>query len=484
MKNLKLILSILFVGLLFTSCSKDEEIPEPIVDPEEPSLEVENFIYAGLNEIYLYKADVMELADDYFASDEERNEYLASFDSPSSLFYDGLTAEQDRFSFLVDNYIELEKLFSGVSTTNGMALGLGTIGESNDVFAYVKYVMPNTSAAEQGIERGDAFMEIDGTQMTVSNYSDLLNRNTYTITLATISNNTISQTDETVTLTQAEYTENPVHIVKVLEIDGKKIGYLMYNSFTADFDDALNMAFAELKAGNVTELVLDLRYNGGGSVESAVDLSSMITGQFEGEVFMTEQWNEKYQTYFENEDPEFLINRFNPEIRTGAKINSLNLSRVYVLTTNRTASASELVINGLNPYIDVVQVGTTTTGKFQASVTLYDSPNFGRENANPNHTYAMQPLVLKSVNSVGVSDYYDGLVPDIEVAENLNNLGVLGDPSEPLLAAAIGDITGNKTKMKRMLTGRDNFRTISTEKIEDITFQKMYINKLPPTLKK
>src|SRR5690606_22500879 len=77
----------------------------------------------------------------------------------------------------------------------------------------------------------------------------------------------------------------------------------------------------------------------------------------------------------------------------------LNLDKVYVLTTNRTASASELIINGLSPYIDVVQIGDRTTGKSQASVTLYDSENFSKQNANPSHKYAIQPLVAVSVNS-------------------------------------------------------------------------------------
>ena len=113
----------------------------------------------------------------------------------------------------------------------------------------------------------------------------------------------------------------------------------------------------------------------------------------------------------------------------------------YILTTGGSASASELVINCLDPYINVVQIGTTTAGKYQASITLYDSENFGREGANPNHTYAMQPLVLKSLNAQGVTDYDNGLSPDITLSEDIGNLGMLGDENEPLLKAAIDDIT-------------------------------------------
>ncbi len=117
-----------------------------------------------------------------------------------------------------------------------------------------------------------------------------------------------------------------------------------------------------------------------------------------------------------------------------------------MLTTNRTASASELIINSLSPYINVVQIGGKTTGKSQASITLYDSPNFSRENANPNHTYAIQPLVAMSINKNDQPVAPTGIESDLEqfrVREIVNNLGVLGDVNEPFLARAIADITGS-----------------------------------------
>src|SRR5690606_3991066 len=205
----------------------------------------------------------------------------------------------------------------------------------------------------------------------------------------------VVSTGEQVTLEKVEYTENPVHIAKTIPTSQGVVGYLMYNSFTRDFDQQLNHTFQYFKNEGISELIIDLRYNGGGSVETAVDLSSMVTGQFNGQVFATEQWNEEYQEYFEENEPERLVNLFNNTIHTGESINSLGLSRVYIITTLRTASASELVINGLTPYIDVVQIGERTTGKFQASVTLYDSDDFGRSGANPGHTYAIQPLIYK-----------------------------------------------------------------------------------------
>ena len=147
----------------------------------------------------------------------------------------------------------------------------------------------------------------------------------------------------------------------------------------------MNAAFAQFQADGVTDLVLDLRYNGGGSVETAIDLTSMITGQFNGEIITKQQWNPEIQAAFEAEEPDALIDRFDNTISDGSLINSLNLSRLFVIGTGSTASASELTIIGLQPYIDVQTVGTTTVGKFQASITLYDSDSFRRNDETLNN---------------------------------------------------------------------------------------------------
>ncbi len=491
MKMKKLIFFLLTTGIIFTSCEKDEEsIAETNLQPSgekdissEMNIEVEQFVYKGMNDLYLYKAAVPQLADDYFSGETEKDQYLSGFASPEALFEE-LTWSEDRFSFITDDYVALEERFKGInSSIAGMEFGLGSISNTNNLFGFLQYVLPNTSADQAGLTRGTVFTEVNGVRLTVENYAELM-QGSFTINIGRIENGSIVLTDETVTLDSSGYTENPVFIAKTLDVDGQKVGYLMYNSFIADFDSELNAAFGDFKAAGVTDLVLDLRYNGGGSVESAVDLATMITGQFEGKVFMKEQWNEKYQKYFEAEDPERLLNRFNPQIRTEEAINSLNLSKVYILTTSGTASASELVINGLDPYIDVVQIGTNTTGKFQASATLYDSPDFGRDGANENHTYAIQPLIFKSTNSVGKTDYVNGLSPDMELAEDLNNLGTLGDPSEPLLNAALNHMQGKaqQTKSQAERKAAEKFQVVGQGDMHQPTFQRMYVDKLPPVL--
>jgi len=157
------------------------------------------------------------------------------------------------------------------------------------------------------------------------------------------------------------------------------------------------------------------------------------------------------------------------------------LTKIYIITTDGTASASELVINGLAPYISVVQVGETTVGKNVGSVTLYDSPSFGKTNRNPNHKYAMQPLVLKIVNSVDFGEYTDGLPPTYEQLEYINNMGVLGDPSEPLLNLTISKITGSTAK-KIQQDRTQTLRTFTDVKAMNGIRNQMYTEKAPEGL--
>lgn len=443
MKKLFLKLSLALLSILFVGCFEDiDDNPASVRD-------LNDFVWRGLNYYYLYKYNVDDLHNDRFNNEGEYNAFLNNFNSPEALFnhlrYEPETI--DKFSWITSDYIALEAFLNGTTKNNGMDFGLVERQTgSSEVFGYVGYVLPNTNAASQGVQRGNIFYAVNGTPLNLNNYQSLLSSDTYTINLGTYDDNgtpepnddTITPNGQSITLTKSPYTENPIFKRDVFNVAGRNIGYLVYNGFTRDFDSQLNDTFGYFLGNNVQDLVLDLRYNPGGSVNTAILLSSMIAGR-NGEIFSTEEWNSDIQIQL---SPESTTNRFTNN-DDGAPLNILNLNRVYVLTTKRSASASELVINCLRPYMNVVQIGTSTTGKYQASITLYDSPNFKRNGANPSHLYAMQPLVLKSLNVAGVTDYFNGLAPDILVSENYSNMGVLGDVNELLLSVALQHIEDN-----------------------------------------
>jgi hypothetical protein len=438
----------LFIGLLLaftlSSCTdNDDDINTGII--------VQDFMWKAMNTYYFWQQDVPNLSDTQFATDQEYETFLVSASSPDDFFDSKLRFREDRFSFYSEDFKKLVDNLSGVSKSNGLEFGLVN-SASRGLFGIVRYIIPNSDAAMKNIIRGEVFNGVNGQTLTISNYEALLfgDDDTYTLNMADITTSTITRNGKEVSLTKQEgLSENPVHLTKVIALNGKKIGYLMYNGFTKEYDEDLNNAFGQLKAENITDLVLDFRYNGGGSVNSARLLSSMIYGTDENKLFIRQRWNNKLQPQFSKSD---LEDYFASKTNSGTAINSLNLSKVYILVSSRSASASELVINGLNPYINVVLIGTTTRGKNEFSITLVDDPKRpnspyvytkSRErNINPFNSWAIQPIVGRNENAAGFSDYTAGFTPEIILSEDATNYGILGDVNEPLFARAIQAITG------------------------------------------
>lgn len=444
---LTLILATIFV----TSCFEDgDDIPVTTRD-------INDFVWSGMNEKYLYKDNISDLSDNRFSGNAEYSSYLNDFDSPFELF-ESLIYERetvDRFSWIVDNYLALEQLFTGNTVTNAMEYSIyDSPNSTTDAYGVIRLVLPNGPADNNNLKRGDVFYAVDGVGITNDNYRTLLSQDTYTLNLGfyndkgTIetTDDSIDPTGENITLTKTLYTEDPIFKTEIFNIGGENVGYLMYNGFTAGSETELNAVFSDFKSNNIQHLVLDLRYNPGGSVNVERFLASMVTGQYTGELFQKLIYNSTSQG--DNIDYNFAN-----KLDDGASINSLGLDKLYVLATGRSASASEGLINGLEPYLDnIIQIGTTTVGKTQASITLYDSPNFGRTGANSNHTYAMQPLVAIGVNKNNVSVPGTGLPPSFnyEYIENPFNFGVLGDVDEPMLALALADIENSTGKVSEI----------------------------------
>lgn len=462
---IKISLALLFtIGIV--GCAND-------YDDNPRSASVNDFIWKGLNQYYFWLEESPDLVDSRFSSNSEYLNFIDAFTTEDLFEHLVVDRTIDRFSVLFSDYTLLEQALTGNTDSNGLDYELRYVnGSSTELFGWVRYIMPNSDASTKNIQRGDVFYAVNGTSLTVDNYKSLLGQNSYTLNLADLNAGVVTPNDESVALTKTAYSENPVLIRKVFPEGSKNIGYLLYNGFYSSYETELNQAFAYFQSQNVTHLILDLRYNSGGSVNTATRLASMITGQFNGQVFAKQQWNYKIEDYYSS-SPESLLNRFTSSIGNGGAINSLNLDKVYVLTSNRTASASELVINGLEPYIDVIQIGDATVGKNVGSITLYDSPTFQKQNVNPSHKYAMQPIVLKIANANDFSDYVNGLNPDVSQVEDIENLGVLGETSDPLLNTALNYVIINGRFSIQQ--PRFNYAKLEEKTLHQLLDEEMYI---------
>ena len=420
----------------------------------EKYFRIHEFIWTALNDYYLWQEEVPSLTDEIKPIGSARyRELIKPYPEPES-FFESLKYEQDKYSLIRSNYEDIENSIKGIDANNGLKFILSRYGSGENILGVVTHILAESDAATKDIKRGDIFTSVDGQNLNLNNYRELLfgdNLN-YTLNMADLNNNLLSPNGKNVSLTKTEnFQSNPIQISKIINSGTSKIGYLMYNQFAEGFDDDLNNVFSSFKAEQINDLILDLRYNGGGLVRSAVNLAGMITGQFNGEVFAKYLWNKKLMTYFNSDLERFssqLEINFSESLADGTPINSLNLSRVYIITSGRSASSSELVINGLSPYINVIQVGDNTYGKnVGGPAALYDYiDNDGTK--HPNHTYAIYCMTFYSANSNDFYDYADGLAPqeELKLKEDLANMGTLGENSDPLLALTIQHINQESSR--------------------------------------
>lgn len=496
--------------VLTAACSKEDQDDRQIAvvanqEVTEAS-EINDFIWEGLNEYYYWQQEIPSLADTQLDNVTEYINLLNTEDDPSDFFY-SLMHQDDRnrfsnnpFSWIDEDYEDLDDQLSGISASDGMKYSLH-LRLNNGVIGAVTYVLPGSDAAEKGIVRGDLFNTINGQEMNNDNYNNLLNTTGMRYTLGLINydpaTDIVTPRNQTITLEKEEnFQEVPIHINTVIRHNGRRIGYLMLNRFLSmidndddgiadrNFNQEMIDAFAQIATENIDEMILDLRYNGGGSILNGLYLASLLTGQHTGEIFIKQLWNDKINNFIErinNDDDASNDIDFNQYFTNqgpdGNTFTGLNLNRIYILTSKRTASASEMIINGLSPYMgedNVIIIGEATYGKNVGSITLKDyidveSP---RDSLNPRHRYAMQPIVLKVANVNNEADYVDGIQPDVLFEENFTSYGTLGDPNEPLLAAALDHISGT--------TSERNFSTQPTLKFivspQDIGQQRMILD--------
>ena len=252
MKN-KIYFLLLLITLSNCSKDRDDDIVELTGD-----YEISDFVWKGLNEFYYWQESVTMLAD---TIDDNKNTYtkFISENPDPEPFFQSLLSTKDRFSIIVDDYIQLQNTLQGIVASNGMEFGLSLqCSDCEEIFGYVKYTHPNSDAFNKNIKRGDLFTHVNGIQLNTNNYRDLLYSDVliYEISLSEYVNESFNLTGDIIELVKEEnFQKNPIHVNKIINYESNSIGYLMYNQFLSDYNDELNEAFNNWWADYIQELV-------------------------------------------------------------------------------------------------------------------------------------------------------------------------------------------------------------------------------------
>lgn len=502
--NLFFILLILLVPLTIVSCEKDKT-----VSIEEENQYVNNWIHKQMS-IYYYWNDKLPSNSNYALKPDK------FFDSLLNHYDKNRNPEGDRFSQIKESYIELLKMLGGISSDEiGFEYIPVNISPNNATtkryILLVLYPKPGTDAFDKGVKRGRLVVKIDNKEITEKNFKNLIGgAGNKTLTLADWIYNSESKKhklkvdDNPVTIRMhKDFAENPIYMDSVYAIKNHKIGYLVYNFFARDkgnnsyaYDKELMQTLEKFKSKGVNEFVLDLRYNSGGAVSSAIALASgLVENRSTDKLFASAEYNdlvhrELKKEYGDGYNKDYFIDKIvdvkydkngNEISRTPiAAIPSLNLPRLYVLVSRFTASASELIINGLKPYMDIVLIGEKTVGKNVGSISIY-------EKNDPKNKWGMQPIIVKYFNSAKKSDFTAGFAPNYALNE-FENLQLLefGNKEELFLNKALSVITGSSpvhSSSMRLTKGTgfnlgvmENSASIKTREIDDDIRQKAIRN--------
>src|SRR5512138_289413 len=400
-----------------------------------------NFLRSWTNETYLWYDEVPDLNPASYETLEYFDLLRTNARTPSGAF-------KDQFHFTYDSYEWYQLSQAGVVFGYGAQwIVLRGTPPRRIVVAYTE---PGSPAANAGIERGDEVVSIDG--------ADAVNGNTQAVvgilnealwpsdqTSRTFRMRKVSGSEIDATMTPDDIETTPVQNVGVIDQGTDPVGYLVFNDHIATAESHLVAAIQTLSTANINDLVIDLRYNGGGYLDIAAELAYMIAGpsRTSGEVFERLEFNDKHPTTNPITGQPIVPTPFHStpqgfSLAPGQTLPTLNLNRVYLITSGSTCSASEAIINGLKGVdVEVYQIGTRTCGK---PYGFYARDNCGT-------TYFT--IQFQGKNAKDFGDYSDGFVaandpfttddnarsPGCQVADDFSR--PLGDPTEARLAAAL-----------------------------------------------
>ena len=450
-------------GLVSCSDSGDDPIKE--IPPQEEVEEVdESYFYANffgyqmMNDAYLWKQDVAQALSKW-------GMYVDPIAETNAVRYkDASGNDIDKWTMMTDDYDSM------VGGTDGVSYG--TYGcnykfylkeqGKDDVVAFVTFTYPDSPAEKAGLKRGDVVLEIDGKPMNQSNYTDLYYSSSLTLGVGKyLGNGAYSSVQSTCSMNAVSMYEDPVVLAKTFDCGGKKVGYLLYTSFTFESSLGLINVCKQFKQEGISELILDLRYNGGGYVFTENVFASMLAPAdvvASGSVLSTEVYNDEYMAYFKEQN-EDLSTYFTTQFKQAHndKMYNLNtadanlgLTKIYALVASGTASASESILVCLMPYMDIEVIGEQTHGKYCSGI-MQEGKAWYQKNAN---AISKIPELVDWKQHIGgwgiylmISMYADkdgnnpcmpnGLTPDVKATDLFEEPYPLGDEREALLNIAL-----------------------------------------------
>ena len=357
--------------------------------------------------------------------------------------------EVDRWTVLTDDLKSFQNSVQGLGLTYGYDLQAGRISNKpGEYFLIVSYVSNGGPAQKAGLKRGDVIISLDGKAITMDNIYDAFNSRSIDLGITGLEGDHISGDVRNVSLIAVDMYEDPILVAKTFDVNGKKVGYLAYTGFDLKSSKALPDVFRNFKSMNIDELIIDLRYNGGGYAFTENVLASMIAPSanvLAGDIFQTEVYNsilaeawkkqgEDTNTYFST-----VHEISSQKLKIDVSDANLGISKVYAIVTGGTASASEGLIVGLKPYMDVVLVGRQTYGKYCAGIMLAPGDFYNsRYDYSLIKDWGMYVMISKFADRDGRNESIpDGIPVDVEVDDNPFDGYQLGDENETMLRAAL-----------------------------------------------
>lgn len=444
------LIPLLWSALFLTSCSREEPDQSARNDTEKLTKHYVNmFAFNMMSTYYLWNQEISAAL----------KTWPADADPVAKVrevrYKDIKGTDIDRWTQAFDDYSTFVNDINGISSTYGADFVLYYTDSSRQkVCAVITYVYKDSPADKAGLKRGDAIFAVNGKVMTTSDYAGILGRDYYGSSSVTVT----LRDGSTVSMNSVTMYEDPVLQYSIFDCAGKKVGYLVYTSFTRDSCLRLLEACRYFKDEGIKELILDLRYNGGGQTTVEAALASMLAPEANvkaGDIYEIDIYNKELTemmgdgtTRFKTD---FKLSAGGDEVSFSTDGLNLGLSRLYALTGPGTASASESLITGLRPYYNenLEIIGAQTYGKYCAGI-IYPASSWFRDVKDQltaeeyadglkyGKDWGIYVMISRFADKYGTTPCMpDGFTPDYPADDNPANGLPLGDPQEPLLKVAL-----------------------------------------------